>query len=272
VPVLGYGQALLFGLLQGLTEFLPVSSSGHLVLARAVLGLRTPGLGLEVALHAATAVAVLFHFRADFLGLLRAALGWRRGTPQFGLFWRLALATLPAAAAGYFLRPAVEEAFASPRLVAGMLILTAAALLLASRLPERGQDASSMSWGAAALIGLAQATGLMPGISRSGATTVAGLLVGLGRREAARFSLLLAVPVILGAGAADLLGLAGTAGGEGALAAVGLGPLSLALAVAFAVGLAALRLLIWAVDRAKLGWFGFYCLAVALSFLALGPR
>ncbi len=264
---LTYARAMLLGAIQGLTEFLPVSSSGHLVLARALLGLELPGLHLETVLHLGTALAVAFVFRNNLHMLFRAVLGTRRGDLHWALAGKLLLATIPAALAGLLLTDRALAAFARPRVAAGMLLVTALVLLCSKAVAIGSARAHTMSWAAALLVGGAQALAILPGLSRSGLTVVAALLVGLQREDAARFSLLLSLPVIAGGALADLAGLRGAA--AGGLAA---GPLLAGVGVSFLLGVLAVRLLRRAVERGRLGLFALYCAVVGGVGLALLPR
>jgi undecaprenyl-diphosphatase len=192
---LSVAVALLLGVLQGVTEFLPVSSSGHLVLAQWLLGVARPGLSLEIALHGGTLLAVV------------AALGGRLRRQWRGLLRPLAVATLPAALAALALRGLWERAFEDPLVLGAGWLLTGAALGWAGRRAEaggRGRTATSLRAREALCIGLCQAVALVPGVSRSGAALVGGLAVGLEAREAAAFSFLLALPSVGGAVLLDL--------------------------------------------------------------------
>ncbi|MEW6072931.1 MAG: undecaprenyl-diphosphate phosphatase, partial [Planctomycetota bacterium] len=192
----GLGTLALLALLQGLTEFLPVSSSGHLVLAQAALGLREPALAIDVALHGGTLLAVLAVYRADLRSIARDAL---QGRPRELLL--LAVGSLPAAGVGIGLRSFVEEAFASPRLAAAGLLATALILGVGEagrrRRARAGTAAAAVPGYAAALaIGTAQAVAILPGVSRSGSTIAAGLLLGLAPPAAARFYFLRSIPAV----------------------------------------------------------------------------
>ncbi|MBI4055231.1 MAG: undecaprenyl-diphosphatase UppP [Elusimicrobia bacterium] len=192
-------EAAVLGTVQGATEFLPVSSSAHLVLIPHFLGWRDPGLAYDVALHWGTLVGVIFYFYRDWLRLLRAAVG-AKDSPEARLFLKLMLASLPAASAGYLFSGWAEGFFRQPPLVARMLILFAFFLWMGDFFGARSRGENTLSWREALGVGLAQALAVFPGVSRSGATMTAGLLVGLSRQAAARFSFLLSVPIILGAG------------------------------------------------------------------------
>jgi undecaprenyl-diphosphatase len=199
-------RAIALGLLQGATEFLPVSSSAHLVIVPALLGWGTPSVTFDAAVHWGTGLAVLVYFRDEwrrlFAGALRGlALGapWR--DPDGRLLVLLALATVPAVVIGLAFEETFEAMLGSPRSTALELLLTGVLLVLAERIPPRDRPIEAVSSGQALGIGLAQAVAIVPGISRSGATIAAGLAAGLDREAAARFSFLLSVPIILGGGA-----------------------------------------------------------------------
>lgn len=249
----------LLGLLQGLTEFLPVSSSAHLVLAQAALGVTVPGVALEAAAHLGTLAALVLYFRRD---LVRLATGVRQrgeGRRDVGL---LALSTLPVVAVGLLARGAIERAFGSPALVGWMLLVTAAALAVAHGLARRASRERVRIRDAVA-IGLAQAAALLPGISRSGFTVAAGLACGLSPSAAARYSFLLAVPAIGGASVLVLLPAAGNRGGEWA-------GLALAMGCAFVSGLLAISFFLRVVRAGVLWPFALYCAALGIVALAWG--
>lgn len=260
---LTYSRAVLLGVLQGLTEFLPVSSSGHLVLAKELMGLALPGLTLEIMLHVGTALAVVVFLRREIARLITAVLRWDSSSPAFREALMLVVASIPAAFVGVFLGDIIENQMASPRLAAVMLLVTAVILILGPR-NLRG-TATAPVLGGALLIGLAQAFAVLPGISRSGSTVVAGLRAGLKREAAARFALLLSLPVIFGSAAVDAIGLM-----RGGVQSLPAGPLLAGVACSFVAGLLAINVLIAAVRRAALSWFGGYCaLAGLLALLFL---
>jgi undecaprenyl-diphosphatase len=187
---------------QGLTEFLPISSSGHLVLFPHFLGWTDPGLAFDVALHLGTLSAVIVYFRRDLWRLAESLIRWddpgRAMDRRQVLF--LLLATIPAALAGLALEDTAETAFRSPALVAATLMIMGLALAIADRFSRSNQKMTDLTLGASLAIGVAQALALIPGVSRSGVTITMGRVLGLERPEAARFSFLLAVPIIAGAG------------------------------------------------------------------------
>ena len=192
------------GLIQGLTEFLPVSSSGHLVIVPAMLGWEEPPLGLTVMLHLGTLVALLVYFRTDLIGLLLGLLGKGEdpaGTRRIIRF--LIVGTIPAVVAGLALGGFFEDAFQRPYESCIELVITGFLLIGMEKYGERARR-QPLDDGRAAFIGGAQALAIFPGISRSGATIGAGLLAGLTREEATRFSFLLSIPAIVGALVLDL--------------------------------------------------------------------
>ena len=267
-------QALVLGVLQGTTEFLPVSSSGHLVLVPWLLGWPPSGLAFDTMVHWGTAVAVVIYFWRDWVTLVRAAFGaashtiecWLHGTPasQLPADARLAglvlLGTVPAAIAGYLLDDFFERMFARPAAAAAFLLVTAILLALSEWLSRRQRDLDSLTWLDGLLIGLAQALAILPGISRSGATIAAGLARGIKRQPAARFSFLLATPIILGAGGLKLIDLlqAGTMAAQAPTLVVG-------FVGACVVGLGCIHFLLRYLQRGRLYPFAIYC-AVAGSF------
>lgn len=209
--------AALLGVVQGLTEFLPISSSAHLILVPWLLGWEPEGLAFDVSLHVGTAVAVLVYFRADWIALGReAVLGLLNGAPlanrERKLAWCLVVGVLPAVAAGLFLADRIEEKLRSPLVTVVTLIVFALVLFHADRRGRRSRDMGSVGWGDAVAIGLAQVLALVPGVSRSGITISTGLLRALDRTTATRFSFLLATPVIVGAGALEAVRLLDAAG------------------------------------------------------------
>jgi undecaprenyl-diphosphatase len=208
-------QAAIVGLLQGLTEFIPVSSSAHLELVPWMLGWESDGLigslAFDVFLHLGTLLALLVYFAADwrrYIGAWLASIRERRigADPDRRIAWLLLLATIPAAVIGFSLEGLIDDAFhggggdAALLAIAGFLVIGGAALWIADRLGRRTRELEDVTAGTALTIGFAQALALLPGISRSGATLTTGLALGMTREAAARFSFLLATPITLGAG------------------------------------------------------------------------
>jgi undecaprenyl-diphosphatase len=197
-------QALVLGILQGLGEFLPISSSGHLIVVPWLLGWDVQSLSFDVALHVGTLAAVLWAFRRDWMTIfVGAARGVRQGRPfaepEGRLLGLLALASVPAAVAGLLLEERAETVFRSPALVAVTMAVMGIVLFLADRRADQAGPSRPVTLRDALLIGGAQALALVPGVSRSGATITMGLFLGYRREEAARFSFLLATPITFGA-------------------------------------------------------------------------
>jgi undecaprenyl-diphosphatase len=229
-------EAILLGIVQGLTEFLPISSSGHLVIVPELLNMDPPPLAFDVLLHLATALAIVGYFGREVYMILVAFVSPKRLSPKEVKGWRrmglwLVIGSLPIAAAGFFFRGFFEALFDSTLAVGALLMLTGCLMLVAdivaSRGPREKRVLKDMGAVDALIIGLFQALAVAPGLSRSGSTISAGVYVGLERRSAARFSFLLGVPAILGAGLVNIgdisVGLQGSTAAAfalGALAAV----------------------------------------------------
>ena len=265
-------QACLLGIVQGITEFLPISSSAHLVLVPWAMGWRfEPGQAFvfDVLVQAGTLVAVVAYFWNDLWSLARAALrgvvsGRPFGEPHARVAWLLVLASLPAALAGVLIKGTVEAAFRNPAAVSAFLLGTAALLVLSERARKRDREMISLGAIDAIWIGLGQALALFPGISRSGATIAAGLSRGLQRREAARFSFLMSIPVMLGASALALNDLLRAPDPWGQVPALVIGFLTAAV-----TGYLSIRWLLGYLTRRPLTPFAIYCLAVgSLGLLA----
>jgi undecaprenyl-diphosphatase len=251
-------EAALLGIVQGLTEFLPVSSSGHLVLAGAVLGLELPGVLFEVTVHVATLCAVLWVYRARIAELVRGALAGDGESWRYGLL--LALASIPAGLAGVLGREFFEGAFDAPVQAAAALLVTGC-VVWSLRITGPTADEARPGAGAALLVGVAQALAIFPGISRSGATVATGVWRGVEPVRMAEFSFLLSVPAI--GGAALLQADEVAAGIE-----PGLGPGFVAGVVAAALsGVVAIRLFVGLLQRGRFHWFAYYCWAVGLLYL-----
>lgn len=259
-------QALLLGVLQGATEFLPVSSSGHLVLVPWLLDWPASGLAFDAVVHWGTALAVVAYFWRDWVVLVGAAFRSLRqrslADADARLAWFILLGTLPGALAGWLLEDFFEGMFARPVAAAAFLLVTAALLTASERLGRRQRDLHALAWPDVLLIGLAQALAILPGISRSGATIAAGLARGLRRGDAARFSFLLATPIILGAGLLQVVDLA-QVGDLAAQAPV----LLVGFLSAGVVGFGCIHFLLRYLQRRRLYPFALYCVAVGLACL-----
>jgi undecaprenyl-diphosphatase len=272
-------QAIVLGAVQGLTEFVPVSSSAHLILVPWLFSWPAPGLAFDVALHLGTLLAVLAYFWRDLLAMLAAglrSLATRRlDDPQARLAWVIALGTIPAVIAGALFDDALEAFFHDPNGGPGTLPILLIALLLgalglvlwlAERLARHVRGLDSIGWRDGLLIGLAQALALLPGVSRSGSTLTAGLALGLRRDDAARFSFLLSVPIIIGAGAKKLFDVAQAGGFEQEPLLFAAGVLTAAV-----VGYLSIHFLLRFLRRDSADVFAYYrwVLAAALVALAL---
>ena len=255
--------AVLLGIIQGLTEFLPVSSSAHLILARAFFGWEAPpelGLAFDVALHIGTLAAILAFFHADVMAMVRSAPQALSKTPSppGRLAQMIVVGTLPIVAAGVLMTDAVEEALRRPAVAAGALAVGAVAMLVAERLGERTRDEHSLRWTDALLVGCAQAAALVPGMSRSGSTIAMGLFLGVRRDAAARFTFLLAIPATLAAASKEALEIAGMALGRDVLILFAVG-----IAVSAVVGYVTIKYFLRFLARHRLDLFAWYRLALA---------
>lgn len=261
-------EAIILGIVQGLTEFLPISSSGHLILAQWATGWTGElmnNLTFDVALHVGTLVAVLWYFRQDWLRLGKASLNALRGKApahEARFVWYLAFATIPAAILGMRYERVVETAFRDPLLVAAALVAGSLIIWLADHYSSQERRLASMTIGHSFFVGMAQAIALIPGISRSGITISAGLAMGYRREDAARFSFLLSTPVIAGAAVFKLKHLS-LHSGDAALGFV-LGTLSAAI-----VGYLAIRFLIRYLERHSMNIFVWYRLILAAGVVLL---
>jgi undecaprenyl-diphosphatase len=271
--VMNLFQAFILGLVQGATEFIPVSSSGHLVLLPWLLGWESPPLAFDTMVHWGTLVAVLAVFWLDLWGLTVA--GWNGllntvginrsyDRDQARLAWIIVLGSLPAALAGFLFADFFEDLFARPAATAGLLLVTAGILAISEWLSRQERSLSRIGWLDASVIGVAQAFAIMPGISRSGTTIAAGMSRGVQRQSAAHFSFLLSAPVILGAGLFKLLDLT-QAGGFGDLA----GALVVGFVTAAVSGYLCIRWLLKYLASRPLYGFAIYCLLFGVSCLVV---
>lgn len=196
----------LLGLVQGVTEFLPVSSSGHLVLARLLFGISdTAGTATDAFLHLGTLLAVLMYYWRVWWGIGRGLfVRDMEGIDKRELFGKIIVATIPGAIAGFFLKDAMDQLFRGPTTLVAGFVITGIAFLLSEAVSRWQVARSRAGWKEATLIGVAQAFALLPGVSRSGMTIAAGQAQGLSRSQAAHFSFLMSVPIIAGAGAGTL--------------------------------------------------------------------
>lgn len=281
-------EAILLGLLQGLTEFLPVSSSGHLQIGKELLGIKNSGdLVFEVVVHAATVLSTIVVFRKQIWGLLKSLFvkdGLFRSIAHPSKFndgtdyvLKILLSMIPVFIVGMFFKDTVEGLFGSSiYVVAGALLVTAALLLLsdnagkifgrccrrckcaeADAVSDKGRR-NGISYWQAFVVGLGQAIAVIPGLSRSGTTIATGLLCGVKRDVVAQFSFLMVLIPILGEAFLEIVG------GDMASSTVGALPLVLGFISAFVAGLFACKVMIALVKKTKLGWFALYCAVVAV--------
>jgi undecaprenyl-diphosphatase len=262
-------QALVLGIVQGATEFLPISSSGHLVLVPWLLGWEFDAFIFDVLVQWGTLAAVIFYFRHDLWTLLRAAwmsltgqLAW--DDPQARAAWLVVLASVPAGLLGVAFKDVVEKAFENPLAVSIFLLVTAALLAAGERLGNRERSILDLKPIDALIIGLAQSASLFPGISRSGSTIAGGLSRHLTRPEAARFSFIMSVPVMLGAGLVAIRDLTGTADYQSLL-----GPLLVGFLSAAVVGYLSIRWLLGYLTSHPMRIFMIYCSLVGLAGIAV---
>ena len=255
-------EALILGLVQGLTEFLPVSSSGHLAIGKALFGIETTDLTFEVAVHAATVLATIVVFRKDIWKLLCGLFKWKMNSETRYILLIL-LSMVPVFIVGMFFKDYVEELFGDGLIVVGgALVVTSSLLFLSEALAaRRNGEGGKMTWKSALWMGLAQAVAVIPGLSRSGSTIATGLLCGVSKEEVTRFSFLMVLIPILGEAFLDVVG------GEFATSTVGVLPLILGFLAAFVSGLFACKVMIAIVRKAQLHWFALYCAAVGLACL-----
>lgn len=255
-------DAIILGIIQGLTEFLPVSSSGHLELGKVLLGdtsIPEESLLFTVVLHFATALSTLVVYRKDVWEILRGLFAFKNNeASQFSL--KIIISMIPAALVGLFFEEELEKFFSGNILLVGsMLLITALLLFLADRARTTNKN---VSYGNSLVIGIAQAVAMLPGISRSGATIATSVLLGVDKQKAARFSFLMVVPLILGKIAKDILS------GDLNFQADNFGVLSAGFVAAFLAGLLACTWMIRLVRSSRLTFFAVYCLVVGCIAIA----
>jgi undecaprenyl-diphosphatase len=257
-----FWEAIVLGFVQGATEFLPVSSSGHLVIGETLLGVDAPGIVFEVAVHVATLVSILVAYRTRVWELGKGALA--RDPSALRYLALIVLASVPAGLVGVFAKDQVEAMFANP-VVPGIALLVTGTLLWSTRAALPRATGSVSTWAIALAIGVAQAFAITPGISRSGTTIVAALWLGVEAREAAAFSFLMAIPAIAGAAVLQIPDL-----GD---ATIEWGPILAASVVAAVTGIFAIRTLVALLARQTFYAFAPYCWVVGTLFLVyLGLR
>lgn len=255
-----YGQGVVLGLVQGLTEFLPISSSGHLIVVPHLLGWPDQGQAVDAALHLGTLVALLAYFRDELTGLLRGTTSWR-------LALIVIVATVPGALAGVLFEKPIEAHLRSPLLIAFTTAFWGVLMWLADRKAAAAHEVGleHVGWGRGVAVGVAQALALVPGTSRSGITITTGLFGGLDRATAARYAFLLGIPITAGAGGLKALHLVRHGFEGGAM----LGPFIAALVVSAVTGWFAVWFLVNYLRRHSLLPFVIYRLLLAALIVAL---
>jgi undecaprenyl-diphosphatase len=260
-------QSILLGIIQGLTEFLPISSSAHLVLTPYFLGWEIPNQAefiFDVLVQIGTLIAVIVYFWRDLVGILKSFLNGLMqkrplADPQARFGWYLIIATLPAVVAGFLFKDIVEKAFSSPLITALFLIATAVFLVTAEQLGKKVRLLEHITWLDALIVGLFQAVSLFPGISRSGSTITGGMLRHLDRRSAARFSFLMSVPVMFGAGVLAIIDLLQLPDFTAQLPTLLAG-----FVAALVMGYLSIRWLLRYLSRHSFYGFAVYCLIAAI--------
>lgn len=266
-------QAFVLGIVQGLTEFLPISSTGHLVLVPWLFGWEfepKPAFIFDVLVQWGTLLAVIAYFRRDVISLLRAAVRSLKNKrffdePDARLAWLILIASLPAAFAGLLLKPIVESMISNAMAVFAFLLFNAGLLLVGEHIGKRHRRLSDANVGDALLVGFMQIPALLPGISRSGSTISGGLICNLERREAARFSFLMSIPIMIGAGLIALVDLIAYLEDVSELV-----PLVIGFLMAAVVGYLAIRWLLGYLAHRSLVIFAIYCALIGASGLLYG--
>ncbi len=253
-------KAIILGIIQGLTEFLPVSSSGHLVIFQEILKFQEPGIAFEVIVHLGTMLAVIIYFREDIGNLIISIFIWDKERSQEVRFYQqllfyLLVATIVTAILGFALKDVLESFFENVLLVGFMLIITGLLLFTSDKIKGKGKV---LTIPRALLIGFAQFIAIIPGISRSGSTITVGIFSGLNRELSARFSFLLSIPAILGAGILKIKDISQQAVSQSSFIPYLIGGLS-----AMVVGYLSISIFLKLVKEAKLSYFSIYCWVIA---------
>ncbi len=262
---MSYIEAFVLALIQGLTEFLPISSSAHLILPSAILGWDDQGLAFDVAVHVGTLAAVVIYFRNEVVTLLQAffaSVFKKVHTKESKLAWMIILATIPAGLAGLFLNDLIELYLRSAYVIAATTIIFGLLLWHADKVASQSKDEYQTGWKQALVCGIAQAMAMIPGTSRSGATITAALYLGFTREAAARFSFLMSIPIIFLAG--GYLGAKLVASAE----PVSWGPIGLGVLVSFISAYLCIHFFLKLISRMGMLPFVIYRLALGVGLLA----
>lgn len=257
-------QAILLGIVQGLTEFLPVSSSGHLTIGKELFGVETSDLSFEIIVHAATVCSTLIALRKEIADILCGFFKFRNN-PQMHYVLKIAVSMIPIFIVGVFFKEYVEQIFGSGLLIVGiMLCITALLLVLSEYLSKRqaasGRIGHEVSYKDAFIIGLAQACAVLPGLSRSGSTIATGLMLGVDKEQVAKFSFLMVIVPVLGEAILEVFSGGFSMADSGMSASV----LILGFLSAFVSGFFACRWMIAIVKKARLYYFSIYCAVVGI--------
>ena len=257
-------QAIFLGVVQGLTEFLPVSSSGHLVFFQSLFGLEKPQVAFDVMLHLGTLLAVVVYFRTDISQILLGTWAWikgrREGEEKTKLLLWIVVASIPTGLMGILFKDWFESLFSRPQTVGFMLLVTGGVLWLTLAVRRKEKTTGEMGVVDALIIGIAQGVAIIPGISRSGATISTGIFCHLNRELAGKFSFLLSIPAVLGAAFLKFRKI--DTGSEVGVTLIG-------MAVAFVIGLLSLKLLMKIIRAGKLSGFAYYCWAMGILMILL---
>ena len=257
-------QSIFLGMVQGLTEFLPVSSSGHLAFFQSLLGMKEPLLFFDVMLHLGTLFAVVIYFWTDIWKIVQGIKATlkreKKGHHQAKLFLWIILATIPTGIMGIFFKDWFESLFSKPKAVGAMLLITGLVLWLTRWVKKEGRLLERMGWIDSIIIGTAQGLAIIPGISRAGATISTGLFCGLDRELSGRFSFLLSIPAILGATLLEFPKMGGVRE---------LWTTLIGTAVAFGVGILSLTFLMKVIKMGKIGNFSYYCWGMGILIILL---
>jgi undecaprenyl-diphosphatase len=260
-------EAIVLGIVQGLTEFLPISSTAHLRIIPAFAGWEDPGAAFTAVTQLGTLAAVLLYFRRDLLGIARAWLGGlrdpaRRATAESRVGWYILVGTIPILVFGFVFSDQIETGARSLHLIGTTMIVLGIVLFAAEKVGTRTRPLDTLRWRDGIVVGFAQAAALVPGVSRSGATISAGLFLGLERAAAARYSFLLSVPAVVLSGVYELKDIGGDSNAT-------VGATALATVLAFVVGYASIALLLRYLTTHTVNLFVVYRIAVGVIVLAL---
>jgi len=267
-----YLQALILGIIQGVTEFLPISSSGHLVIVPFLLGWTLPEeqvFPFDVLVQFSTLFAVLIYYRKDIIQIIKAVIIGIRAKKPFSsvesrVGWLTVLATIPAGIAGILLKDIISNAFSNPRLAAVALIITGVTLFISDKKGKQNRNLKHLNWKDASVMGFAQALAVFPGISRSGSTISGGLLRGLDRKTTGQFSFLMAIPIMSAAGVLSLIDLLSMPSTDGFL-----GILAIGFITSGVVGFFSIKWLLEYISKNDLTPFAIYCMVIGIGTLAI---